>query len=432
MTWARVLLIVWLWSVSAGLSAATPSIDLSYEEATGLAARWLSEGQTEQAGKLLDLLRQAFPGDPEVVFLRGQHALQTGQYRLAVELFRTLLTRDPALIRVRLELARALYLSGDFEAARYHFEAALGENLPPAARDNVYRYLRGIYAQTTSVKFTATIISDSNPTSATRADRVTLFGQEFILNPDAKAKQSLGIGLTGDGRYAFGAENRSFLRGQLFAREYPGNFADFYYGQVTLGKHVFVDDAVWTAEAGPVGAMYQGGRLYTGGIVQASHAHPVGRRVLAVETASWRRLKYSDFDFLSGHQPWVGAHLRYALDGTSGLWAGINYGRNFAQEKPYSYHAGEVVLRYTKELVSRFNFEARFTANRYRYLAEQPLFDEVRQDRLVRLDLEFLARDWAVGGFAPYLAVSFERNRSTIPLYEFSRNFVAIGVTREF
>ncbi|MGN2392406.1 surface lipoprotein assembly modifier [Pelomicrobium sp. G1] len=431
MPWPRWLLIAWLWAAT-GSWAANITLELSHEEASALAAQWLAEGRTEDAGRLIERLAATLPGDPQIVFLQGLHALQTGRYRQAVERFRSLLTRDPRLIRVRLELARALYFAGDFEAARYHFEAALGEDLPPAARENVLRFLRAIEAQTTWIRFTATLIRDTNPANATRAERITLFGLEFVVDPQSRPRDSLGVGFNADARYAFGSENRSFVRGAVAAREYPGRFADFYYAQATLGRNAFLGDSVVSAEAGPVYARYQGRGLYAGGIAQASHSHPLGRRVLAQESLTWRLLDYDRFEDLSGHQPWAGLHLRYALDGTSALGASVQVGRHYAREEAFSYKAMEGVLRYSKELPARLNFEARLTANRFRYLGEQPLFGILRKDRLWRLDFEFLIRDWAVAGFAPYVAVSFERNDSTIPIHEYRRNFVAVGVSRAF
>jgi hypothetical protein len=432
MAWPRWLLIAWLWAVPGSWATTPGTFELSPEEATALAAQWLREGRTEEAGRLIDRLAAAFPEDPQIVFLQGLHALHTGRYRQAVERFRFLLTREPRLTRVRLELARALYLAGDFEAARYHFEAALGEDLPPAARENVLRFLRAIEAQTTWMRFTATLIRDTNPANATRAERITLFGLEFVVNPDSRPRDAWGVGLNADARYAFGSENRSFVRGAVIAREYAGRFADFHYVQATLGRNAFVGDSVLSAEAGPTYAWYQGRGLYAGGIVQASHSHPLGRRVLAQESLTWRWLDYERFEDLSGHQPWAGLHLRYALDGTSALGASLQLGRHSAREEAFSYRAVEAVLRYSKELPARLNFEARLTANRFHYLGEQPLFGIRRKDRLWRLDFEFLIRDWAVAGFAPYVAVSFERNDSTLPIHAYQRNFVAVGVSRAF
>jgi hypothetical protein len=167
-------------------------------------------------------------------------------------------------------------------------------------------------------------------------------------------------------------------------------------------------------------------------VVEGKHAHPLGGRILAVESITWRRLDYTDYNYLDANQVWLGGRLRYALDPTSGVWAGIAVGHNAAAEKPYSYNAAELAVRYTKELPTRLNFEAGLTMTQYDYLSDLPPFNVKRRDRSYRLDLNLVLRNLAFEGFAPYFGVSFEQVRSTISLYEFNRNFVAIGITRAF
>lgn len=59
-----------------------------------------------------------------------------------------MLSGNPSLTRVRLELARALFATGDFAVARYHFEIALGQTLDEQVRENAYAFLRAIRGRT--------------------------------------------------------------------------------------------------------------------------------------------------------------------------------------------------------------------------------------------------------------------------------------------
>jgi tetratricopeptide (TPR) repeat protein len=124
-------------SLHAGAHSSTPSIEISLEDALGLAARWIVANHTDEARQLLDGLDTAHPDDPKILFLKGALALIRAEYGEAVRLFRRILWRDPDLTRMRLWLARELFLARDFDAARYHFEIALGQgkHLPLPARD---------------------------------------------------------------------------------------------------------------------------------------------------------------------------------------------------------------------------------------------------------------------------------------------------------
>lgn len=89
-------------------------------------------------------LEKAYPLDPPVLSLRAQLAFAQGDYREAIATFRGTLSRNPSRTRIRLELARALFAARDYEAARYHFEIALGQTLDKWVKENVCAFLRAI------------------------------------------------------------------------------------------------------------------------------------------------------------------------------------------------------------------------------------------------------------------------------------------------
>jgi tetratricopeptide (TPR) repeat protein len=189
--------------------------------------RWLLEGRLNEAEALLRQLQQALPDDYDAAFLGGQLALARKDYRAAAAIFRGLLTRDPTLLRVRLDLARALFLAGDYDAARYHFERALGQDLPENARETVYLYLRRIEAETTWLSLTVAIGPDSNPNYASSAETVDILGQPFVLDPSARAREATGLTAFVQARHSFGAENRGLARAYLELREFPDSYADY-------------------------------------------------------------------------------------------------------------------------------------------------------------------------------------------------------------
>jgi outer membrane protein len=343
-----------------------------------------------------------------------------------------MLSRDPNLLRVRLELARALFAARDFDAARYHFEIALGQTLDENVRQNVQAFLRAIQGRTSFLTFSATFGPDSNPNFATNARTIDILGTTFQLNPDARARKAFGTTINAQGRYAFGEDNRYFASGAFEYRDYEGTFADSEVLELTLGRSFVTGRDLWTAEFGPLAAGYQEQELYHGWLMRFTNARPLGDRFLSNSHVTWKRLEYPRFPHLTADQYWAGTTLRYAIDPTSAVWASALLGRNLAREAPYSYSAVEGSVGYSKELPARFNVQVQLTANRYSYYEPQPLINEDRTDRLVRLDLALTARDWNLYGFAPRLSVSTARNSSTIPLFSYTRRFVGVGVTREF
>lgn len=406
---------------------------LSIEQAANLATRWFEDGRSDDARRLLALMKQAGLSHPQLSFIEGQIALRDGDTAQAIGIFRGLLATDPTLIRVRLELAQALFLGRDFDAARYHFEIALGErSLPSTARSNILGHLRRIAAQTSHFSVTAMLVPDTNATQATRVDQIDILGRTYTLNEDAKARKAIGLALFVQARHAFGVEHRSFIRSAIEHRDYPGSRADFSYGHATTGHSVFAGRSVWQAEAGPHAAVYQGTRLYGGWLAQLSHARPLAEHILMAQSLSWRSLSYPRFDYLSGGQLWLTHDVRYGLSNESALAGTFSFGEHRAREAPYSYRAIEWRIGYLHELRGGMIAAARVAGTRFEYRAASPLFGQTRHDRQIRLEFDATLRNWSVFGFAPRLLLSHTDNRSNLALYGYRRTYYGIGATREF
>lgn len=412
--------------------APSRSVTISYDQAIGLAAKWILKRRFRLARKMLVELEKARPNDPQVLFLEGQLAFAEGKYRAAIAIYRRLLSSNPRLTRVRLALARALFAAGDFTAARYHFEIALGQVMNEQARRNIYAYLRAIRGRASWLTFSATMGVDSNPNFATDARTVNILGTTFVLNPNARAKKSFGVDVRAKGRYAFGEEDRDFVHGTLEHRNYTGSYADFDALELTLGRTWVVGQTLWSAEAGPIAADYQHKELDHGAIVRFTHARPLGERLLSNSYVSMARLEFPDYSYLTGPQYWAGTSMRYALSSTSGAWVSVSLGRNLAHDAPYRYRAVEGTVGYSKELEAPFNVQAQLSMDRYSYDEPLPLFGLARSDQLVQLDVVLTARGWNFHGFAPTLSLDWGHNDSTIPLYSYRRQFVGFGFTRRF
>jgi len=80
-------------------------------------------------------------------FAFGLALLDAGRPREAAEVFADILAGHPGLVRVRLELARAYFLSEQWGRARSGFLAVLAGDLPDPVRANVLRFLRSIDAR---------------------------------------------------------------------------------------------------------------------------------------------------------------------------------------------------------------------------------------------------------------------------------------------
>ena len=211
------------------------------------AARLLSFGQIVAARQLVNSLAQ---GDSQRDFLDGMISYSAKDYRRAEAMFRRILDREPRLVRVRLELARALYMEKKDEQADYHFSLAAAEHPSPQVMRNIANFRDAIRARRSwRFNFDFGFAPDSNINSATDKESVDIYGLPFRLDPDARARSGTGRFVGGD------ASIRLNRFGQIPI--YIGGYGRW----VRYDDHRF-DDAYAGLEAGPEFAV-AGGHLRT-------------------------------------------------------------------------------------------------------------------------------------------------------------------------
>ncbi|MYE01363.1 MAG: hypothetical protein F4Y03_08780, partial [Alphaproteobacteria bacterium] len=133
---------------------------LSADPEANRARALIEAGSHEAALAILRPLAAASAGRADrtdIRFLAGLAAMGAAERRAeesrdvlldeAIAAFRAVLVESPGLVRVRLELARALYFKREDALARDHFERVLAGNRPPAVADNVRRFLEEMRAR---------------------------------------------------------------------------------------------------------------------------------------------------------------------------------------------------------------------------------------------------------------------------------------------
>jgi tetratricopeptide (TPR) repeat protein len=406
--------------------------EATLREEIGEATRLLESGHIDEAQAIVSQLRAAPNPDLQVLFLSGVLYAAKGRYRDAAEEFRLMLARDPTLVRPRLELARALFLAREYNAARYHFEQVLASPLPDMVRANVLTYLTLIRERVPSFAFSFDIVSDSNPKQATSTSIVEIGGLLYQLNQSALAQRAIGALVTAQGKVPLPADPSWFVRGYVEHYDYPGGDLDQGYGQLLAGKHVDLGPHGLDFEGGAHLATYSGHTLYQGATWRVSDFIRVGQTYalnLAVEA---RDLRYSDFPFLSGWQYVGNAEVRHAITPVSSIFGGLTYIRGLAAEDPYAFTGYGINVRYTHEFKGGWIGSLFYQYSWYGFDGVDPFFGAVRVDSDNRGELSVTNRYLSYKGFAPRLTVGMDDRRSNIELYSFRRTYVRVGVVTEF
>jgi hypothetical protein len=375
--------------------------------------------------------------DPNIErdFLDGMARYEARDYVHAEVVFRRILDRDPRLLRVRLELARTLFMQRKDEQADYHFRLAAGEHPTRQVIRNILRFREAIRARR-AWRFNLEVgfAPDTNINSATNKETVDLYGLPFQLDPSGRAHSGTGRLMGGDASVRLNRDGRFPV--------YVGA-----YGRWMRYRNRQFDDTYAGAELGPE-LQVAGGQLRT---IATGLKRWYGNRPLV--TSFGGRM---DYDRLFGDSWTVGGSLlfrhndyarRRDLDGWDGVarmsanrplganvlgsaWAGIE--RSWAKDPGQAYWRAQMGFGIVREI--GWGLRPQLSFDFGRQINEGPLapFGKVRRDWLVDGSFSIYKRDWNFEGFAPSLSLTGTRNLSTLTIYDEKRVRAEIRFTRAF
>jgi hypothetical protein len=366
--------------------------------------------------------------DPEVQgrFLEGARLLETGDYEGAARIFRALLQTVPSP-RIKLELARALFLQRRYGEARVLFrEVALDPTTPWQVRENVEVYIGRIDAAVGFTRFSVSMVSDSNPRNITDQREFTIGGVRLTFQPPEDNKKVYGL--------RYGAQIFQPLLPEAGLSAYAnGSYLDYpddTFDRLTvdgglaktLGEHREASVKAGI-EAGTFGgkALYHLPYVGAGYLFSASEAHRLTGEM------KFGKATFPDFSFLDATYTSIALSGSRAISKSTVLSLGGTVEHSVAREDPYSYDGvtispGALFLMPDPAVVLRA--DASFGARKY--AEADPIFGGQRLDHRTTLALTLKSREWQWQGFHPGLTLSFEENRSTLDFYSYRKVNVAL------
>lgn len=395
-------------------------------------AALVESGQFEQARGLLTIPRLQLQPHMEVLFLSGRIYAGTGDFRAASDEFRLMLARDATLIRPRLELAHALFMAHDYEGANYHFSQVMAGNLPDEVRAKVQGFQTAIREQLPSYSFNFDIVNDSNPKQSTNSKTVTIGGRSYQLSTTAPDKTIWGTMLGVNANIPLPGDPSWFVRAGASLTNFPNKDSDQSYLQVTVGRHYRFDANTVTLEAGGQEFDYRDHKLYSGALWR------VGNFWRQSDRSNWQVLfqggqqEYPAYSYQNGWQYTVSLENQFAQSATSRWQTGVSYSRNQASELPYAFSSPSFYLHYGHEWQGGIISGIRVQEGQSDYWGDDPFFGIRRHDREQRVEVDLLNRNWQYGGLSPRLLLGRIEHASNMTLYGFRRNYIKIGVSREF
>lgn len=413
---------------TSGLRAAFLLLCLA--AATGCAAAPAPSAAERLAGVEAEL--RLDPANMQLLFEKGMLLSVLGRPLQAADVFRQMLSRDPTLLRPRLELGRVLAQAGDNEGARYHFEQVLAHPLPDAVRRNVLNFLARIREELPAFSFSFDLVSDSNPNQATSNEEVIIDGVSYRLNADARARQSFGWRAMLGGRAPLPGAPLWFVRAHLQHDEHRGREFDFSYLQATAGRHLRLSDATLTLEAGHHWARYRQEALYAGPVVSLTLFRPLRPDLSLQLGLGSLALDYPDYPFRDGWQTTASARLLLAAAPDRRWELAGHFTRMAARESAYSFDRPQLSARYVREWAGGWITGTGVRTSWTHHAAADPFFRRTRAERSTEIDADLVNRRLRLWRMSPRLQLGWVDNRSNIDFFDWRRAYVRLGMSGEF
>lgn len=348
--------------------------------------------------------------------------------------FRRILDEQPDAGRVRIELARMQVLLGNLGAAERELRTAEASGLPREAEQLVRFYAQALKARRpVGGAIEIAMAPDSNINRATRASTLTTVAGDFVLSDDARARSGIGLSVRGQGFARIRMDEgidlmlRPSVSGVLYRQS---DFNDISTG-LQIGPQIASGQDSIIVSAGPTWRWY-GTSPYSmtvGGT--AIWQHPTSKRGLLRIEGGYGHVDNKRNPLQTADD--ITATISYDRAFTARTGGGVQiFGfREKARDPGYSLTNGGVSLYAFREvrratLVGSVGY-SRLGADKHLFL-----FPNRRVENRYSASMAATLRQLHLGRFAPLLRARWERNQSSIGIYDYSRLATEIGLTSAF
>lgn len=353
------------------------------------------------------------------LFAMGGIALQQRDYPLAAIIFREILKQEYSP-RVELELARALFLGGEFSESKEVFNSVLNSGgLPWQVKQKGYLYLQEIDKAVGFVDFSIALISDNNPTNFTSKKEIAILGRKLTVVEPVENRESQGLNYKLLGGFPISSNLLTQAYTSLSVRDFEQSVLDSYtldtgirYTPEEYRNILFLMgmENNWDSESHRYSYRYAG----------IKYSPKITDQFSQVIEYSVGQLGIKKADHLDARQHTAAANIILPIGQNSRFLGGLSLTRSNARETPYSYRS--TALSAAVEIpVDSWNFEFGGKFTQANYSDSDPFFGKIRKDKKTVWHINLLNRELDWKGLTPVVGVSLEQTNSSIDYYTYDK-----------
>ena len=330
-----------------------------------------------------------------------------------------------------MEWARALYVAGQFDAAKQIFKEILSEELPLPVRDRVEIFLADIDVNVRPLSLSFGLVRDSNPRASPQEQQIILFGQTFNYTPEIKPKTEFGMLTTLSYVSPQNLNGYAGLSAQLDNYDYPTKINDRTIGKVTVFRRL---DAIKNLG---VGFSYEDNllgycTLYCSPSLILDYFFEPINSVLIGLNFKRSKITFPHYQYLDSFQNTYNFFLSKDISPYLKLFVEATHEDNNAQTEVYSFNGNVLGIGF-KWGSQKGGLQITGKASvAKREFGIDPFFATTREDKRSFESLSLTKRDFYVAGFRPSLEFLWEKNNSTIPIDSYQKNLVSMMFTKVF